>query len=431
MNFTAETYKQRREKLASLMEPASLALFLSNESQHRNADVEQKFRQDSSFWYLTGFNEPDAALLVIKTKIETKSVIFARPREKEKEIWSGRRAGSEGAKEIAGVEEAFLFKELPEQLEKYLTGMSHFYFDYGSHGYQALKGSILEIVRSRRVQKLTSTQNLIGELRLFKSEDEIKLMRQAAQITSRAHTEAMKLAKAGTPEYALEGFIEGYFKQQGGNWAYSSIVAGGDNATILHYVANDQLLKKGDLLLIDAGCEFNYYAADITRTFPVESKFSSPQKEIYQIVLDAQYAAIERTKVRGASFDSVHEEAVKVLAKGLSELKLLEGSPAEIIEKQSYRKFYMHRTSHWLGLDVHDLGSYQEPGSATSRILRSGMVLTIEPGLYFDPEDESIPAPYRGIGVRIEDDVLITAEGIEVLTEGTPKTVQEIESLVV
>lgn len=431
MSFPKETLKQRRKQFIELMEVNSAALFLSAQSQHRNSDVEQKFRQDSSFWYLSSFNEPDSALLIIKTAKENISIIFSRAREKEKEIWTGRRAGPEGAKEISGVDQAHKFTDLEEQLEKHLTGIQHFYFDYAAHHYRQLGERLLDIARGKRIQKITSTQNLIGELRLFKSQEEIALMKKAAQITTDAHKLAMKAAKEGVYEYAIEALIEGYFREQGAGWAYSSIVAGGPNATILHYVNNDQALKKGELLLIDAGCEKDYYACDITRTFPVASKFSSAQKQVYELVLQAQHTSIEQCKAKAANFDSVHNVAVKLLAQGLIDLKLLTGSLDEVVEKKTFRKFYMHRTSHWLGLDVHDVGSYQEPGAeGKSRVLKPGMVLTVEPGLYFDAEDESIPSEFRGIGVRIEDDVLITKNGVEVLTAALEKEVHEIEEMV-
>jgi Xaa-Pro aminopeptidase len=429
MTFNIQTFQNRQQKFSELMEPNSAALFLSAQSQHRNSDVEQKFRQDSSFWYLTGFDEPDAALLILRTKTETKTIIFARAREPQKELWTGLRAGPEGAQAISGAHEGLVFKTLEDELEKLLTGLAHFYFDFTENSYTFLRHKIIEAAKSRRVQKFTSTQNLIGELRLFKTPDELKIMRQAAQITVDAHTIAVRSAKEGLYEYTIEGKIEGYFREQGAGWAYPSIVAAGVNATILHYVQNNQVLKNGELLLIDAGCEKDYYACDITRTFPIGGKFSTAQCEIYQLVLNAQAAALKQAQVKAATFDSLHEAAVEVLAQGLLDLKLLSGSLDETLHKKTYRKFYMHRTGHWLGLDVHDVGSYIEPNTeGKSRVLRPGMVTTVEPGLYFDPSDESILAAYRGIGVRIEDDILITADGIEILTEQLPKSVAELEN---
>ena len=426
----------RQRKFIELMETGSAALFLAAPTLHRNSDVEYNFRQDSSFWYLTSFNEPESALLIIKTKTETKKVFFCRVREKEKEIWTGYRAGLDGAKHITGIDEVYEFKSLEDYLEKYLLGISHFHFDTttpNSHSF--LRNKIAEIARNKRIQRYTNTQNLVAEMRLFKDDYEISLMREAAQISAQAHLLAMKEAKAGAAEYVIEGKIQGYFREHNADWAYPSIVAGGNNATILHYVNNNQKLEKGKLLLIDAGCERDYYASDITRTFPVESKYNSAQKDIYELVLKAQKACIERcalaTKEENISFDSIHDLAVKILSQGLIELKLLSGTLEEVIEKKAFRKFYMHRTGHWLGLDVHDLGSYIEPHTdGLSRILRPGMVTTVEPGLYFDPEDSSIPKDFRGIGVRIEDDVLITNNGIEVLTKDIPKEVSEIESII-
>jgi Xaa-Pro aminopeptidase len=418
MTFSLQTFQERQHKFAELMEVNTAALFLSASTQHRNSDVEQKFRQDSSFWYLTGFNEPDSALLIIKTKTEVSTFIFARPREKDKEIWTGRRSGPEGAKEICGAQNAFEFKLLDEILEKKLIGLEHFYFNYADDHYQLLRSKILETVKGKRIQKISSTQNLIGELRLLKSEDELHNMRKAAAITVQAHNLAFNLAADGIPEYFLEAKIEGLFRENNANWAYPSIVASGRNATVLHYVENNKILQAGEFLLIDAGCEFEYYASDVTRTFPVGGVFTKSQKEIYDLVLSSQKAAIERTKIKDATFVSVHDEAVKVLSQGLLDLQLLKGSFDEVLEQKTFRKFYMHQTSHWLGLDVHDTGSYTEPYSGgQSRILRPGMVLTIEPGLYFDPDDDTIPSAYRGLGIRIEDDVLIQDNGIEILTQ--------------
>lgn len=440
------TLQKRRKKFADLMEDNSAALFLSAEVQHRNSDVEHKFRQDSSFWYLTGFNEPDSALLIIKTKKETVNYIFSRPREKEKEIWTGKIAGPKKAKEITGTDQAFEFKELESQLEKLLSGLSHVYFEFSLSNYHFLRSKILEIVKHRRIQRITSTQNLIGELRLFKEAFEIEQMKTAAKISAEAHKLAMQKAKPGKHEFTLEGIIEGHFRLCGAGWAYPSIVASGNNATILHYTANDQELQKGDLLLIDAGSEYNYYASDITRTFPVNGKFSKAQRQAYELVLNSQKAAIAQCHKKNATFDSVHEAAVEVLCEGLIDLGLLKGKLSENIKNKTFRKFYMHKTSHWLGLDVHDVGSYLEPlveaknlketsanskPKDNSRILKPGMVITVEPGLYFDPEDTTIPKEYRGIGIRIEDDVLITKTGAEVLTNSAPKELNEIEEFTV
>ncbi|MDX1919106.1 MAG: aminopeptidase P N-terminal domain-containing protein [Candidatus Caenarcaniphilales bacterium] len=439
------TLQKRRKKFADSMDENSAALFLSAEVHHRNSDVEHKFRQDSSFWYLTGFNEPDSALLIVKTKKETVNYIFSRPRDKEKEIWTGKIAGPERAKEITGVDKCFEFKDLDGQLEKLLTGLSRLYFEFSLANYHFLRNKILETAKHRRIQRITSTQNLIGELRLFKEPFEIQQMKQAAKISAEAHKLAMQRAKPGKHECTLEGIIEGHFCLCGAGWAYPSIVASGANATILHYTANDQELKKGDLLLVDAGSEYNYYASDITRTFPiggpVGGKFSKAQKQAYELVLSAQKDAIAQCYKKEVTFESVHEAAVKVLCEGLLDLGLLKGKLSDNIKNKTFRKFYMHKTSHWLGLDVHDVGSYVEPQDSkrvsktasaktdTSRILRPGMVITVEPGLYFDPEDTNIPKEFRGIGVRIEDDVLITKTGAEILTSACPKEVDELEEI--
>lgn len=408
--------KARREKLANLMPVNSAALILSAQQTHRNSDVEHKFRQNSSFWYLTGFNEPESAFLIIKTEKETLNYIFVRPKEKEKEIWTGYRSGPAGASQISGIEKSFLFSELKPQLEKLLGGLQHIYFDFASENYATLGIEILEIIRQKRIYQITSTQNLLAELRLFKENWEIEQIKIATQIAAKAHNLARQACQVDLYEYYLEGLIEGFFRQNNCNWAYPSIVAAGQNATILHYVENNSILKDKDLILIDAGCEYNYYAADITRTFPINGKFTIAQKEIYDLVLKAELEAIEESKIKNTTFEKVHEKAVLVLSTGLKDLKLLDGSLDEIIEEKKYRKFYMHRTGHWLGLDVHDIGAYLDK-DGKSTVLKAGMLMTIEPGLYFDPQDKSINEAFRGIGIRIEDDILITETGSQNLTE--------------
>ncbi|MDJ0625788.1 MAG: aminopeptidase P N-terminal domain-containing protein [Candidatus Caenarcaniphilales bacterium] len=422
MKIDRQTISKRIKKFTNLMEVNSAALFLSAEQIHRNSDVEHRFRQDSSFWYLTGFNEADSALLIIKTKKEISTIIFARPKDKEKEVWTGKRVGPDQLKKQTGFKESYEYKELETQLEKKIGGLSHFYFEFSGYNYVLLRSKILEIIKNKRIQNISSTQNLIGELRLIKEDNEIELMKKAAKISAEAHEIALRKTKAGMYEFQIEALIEGHFRENGANWAYPSIVAGGNNATILHYVNNDQKLHKGDLLLIDAGCEYEYYASDITRTFPIESKFTKPQEKIYGLVLKAQQKAIEQAHLKNVSFESVHLKALETLCTGLIDMGLLKGNLKSVLQKLTYRKFYMHKTSHWLGLDVHDVGSYQEPNSeGNSRILKPGMVITIEPGLYFDPEDISIPQEFRGIGVRIEDDILITKNGAEILTAKASK----------
>ena len=415
-------YLNRRKKFAELMSTNSAALFLSAVVQKRNNDVEYRFRQNSSFWYLTGFNEPSAALLIVKTKQEQfKSFLFVQPQEKDKEIWTGRRAGPVAAKQQTEICEASEVKYLEEFLEKNLSGLEEFYFDFGNSHQER----VLEIVQNRRIYKLTSTQNLLGELRLIKDDFEIAQMKEAAKITVQAHKLALSKAKHGINEFFIEAKIEGFFKENGADWAYPSIIASGENATILHYTENKSVLRQGELILIDAGCEKNYYASDLTRTFPIESKFAPAQKDAYNLVLKAQKAAIEQTKIKNICFHEIHRETTKILSEGLLDLGLLKGSLEEVLEKQTFRKFYMHRTSHWLGLDVHDIGSYPE-----KCYLKPNMVLTIEPGLYFDALDETIPAEFRGIGIRIEDDILITKDDSENLTAEMPKEIHELEQLI-
>ncbi|MDX1917976.1 MAG: aminopeptidase P N-terminal domain-containing protein [Candidatus Caenarcaniphilales bacterium] len=433
MKIEFQEFQGRRQKLAASMSPNTVALILSAEIQYRNHDTEHKFRQASSFWYLTGFAEPNAALLLKKSASgELQTNIFVQRKDPAQEVWTGIRTGAEKAKLSLGVDRAFCWDELLDELPAQLHGVDQVYFDFGTIPHALLGRKVLEQITKQRITKLTSSQNLIGELRLFKSASEIALMRQSAEINVAAHKEAIAKLKANEYEYQTEARLEAYFREHGATWAYPSIVAGGRNATILHYSTNHEELREGDLVLIDAGCEYENYASDITRTFPIGKTFSEPQREIYTIVLNAQKAALEclrKSSTHSIRFDDFHQETLKVLTQGLIELGIINGaSLSEALERKLYHKYYMHRTGHWLGLDVHDLGSCQDD-QGRSRLLESGMVLTVEPGLYFSPDDETVPSRYRGIGIRIEDDVLITKEGVEVLTAALPKEICELEDL--
>ena len=413
----------------------SLAVIPSADIHFRNRDADFAFRQSSDLFYLTGFTEDSACLVLQKKAGVCQAILFCQAKVKEMEIWTGYRLGPEAAIAELGVNQAFAIKELDETLPKLMADCDQVYAAWGSEKvWDARLIAAIEKVKLKArtgVQAPTSMQAmepLLHELRLIKDEAEIEVMAKAASISAHAHMAAMKQVKPGMFEYQLEGTIRHYCANQGARFdAYTSIVGSGENACILHYTHNNQEIKDGDLILIDAGCELNHYASDITRTFPANGRFSPEQKALYQVVLDAQFAAIDAVKP-GNHFNHPHEAALQVLTQGLVDLGLLTGDLATLIEKEAYKPFYMHRTSHWLGMDVHDVGAYKVAGEW--RELEAGMVLTIEPGLYIAPDDESVDQKWRGIGIRIEDDVLVTKKGHQVLSAEVPKTVADIESLI-
>lgn len=429
MTYPHPTHRDRL--LASLDHDGAAAVFFSGAEKTRNGDSTYRFRPESDFYYLTGFREPDAALVLLP-RGEERAVLFLRPKDREAEIWTGRRLGVDAAPEALGVNAAHPFDELWERLPALLLGHTGVVHDLGVDeardrgmneallrtGVHARSGAVVP-------EKWIQPRRHVHELRLRKSEAELATMRRAAAITTGAHRAAMAAAAPGKNECELDALFASTFRRHGGTGcAYTSIVAGGAGACILHYVENDRDLVAGELCLIDAGCEFDFYAADVTRTFPVDGTFTEPQRALYQVVLDAQVAAIEHARP-GVTFRSVHDLAVRRLAEGLVELGLLAGPAERAIEEETYRAFYMHRTGHWLGLDVHDCGAYYH--EEKSRVLEPGMVMTVEPGLYV-AEDADVDARWRGIGIRIEDDVVLTTEGTEVLTSGAPKTVEEVEA---
>ena len=423
-----------RKTLLSAMDDNSIAVIPSAKMHVRNRDAEFPFRQDSDFFYLTGFTEDNACLVLVKKSGETASHLFCQPKIKEMEIWTGYRLGPDAAIEQLAVESAFPIDELTKQLPELMSDCQHVYSIWGKdteHDQMLLQA--IESVKLKVRTGVTAPtamlaiEPLLHEQRLIKSDAEIDCMQRAANISAQAHIEAMKQVKPGLYEYQLEGTIRNYCAQNGSRFdAYSSIVGAGANACVLHYTANDQEIKNGDLILIDAGCEVNHYASDITRTFPANGSFSSEQKALYQIVLDAQLAAIDAVKP-GNHFNQPHEAALQVITQGLVKLGLLTGDVDELIEKEAYKPFYMHKTGHWLGLDVHDVGAYKQNGEW--RELEPGMVLTVEPGIYVAPDEASVDEKWRGIGIRIEDDVLVTDQGHLVLTANVPKSVEEIEAL--
>jgi Xaa-Pro aminopeptidase len=425
-------FAERRRRFMDRMGDG-VALFFAAPEKTRSNDTSYKFRQDSYFHYLTGFNEPEGVLVLLPGHPEHETVMFVRPRDKDKETWNGRRAGPEGAKERFGADAAYTIDRFPELLPGYLENAPSLYHALGRYpdrdqqvvtAMDTVRGKIRQGIKAPAT--LVDPASILNEMRLRKTPEELERMRRAAVISREAHREAMRSARPGMREYELEAVIEYVFRRNGAAApGYGTIVGSGMNATILHYVENEAEMKDGDLVLIDAGAEVEGYSADITRTFPVNGKFSPAQREIYEIVLDAQLKAIEQSRL-GNEFEDVHQAALRALVEGLIRVGVVEGTADEVIEKETYKPHFMHRTSHWLGLDVHDVGDYRN-GEAW-RKLETGMVLTVEPGLYFGEFIENCPERYRGIGVRIEDDVLITESGPEVLTAGTPKTVEEVEA---
>ena len=398
----------------------------------RANDTEYPFRQDSDFWYLTGFDHPDA-VAVLRTDGGPPFTLFVQAREKEAEIWTGYRPGVEGAKADFGADEAFPVSELADEIPKCLAKAKRVYHQLGRDAkLDALVVGALDSMRRRSRQGVVAApgildpRELVHELRLFKSEDELARMRRAAAITAEAHREAARLARDGVFEYELEAVLDYTYRRRGG-WgpAYGTIVAGGANATVLHYVRNDARLRAGDLVLVDSGCELEGYASDVTRTYPVGGRYSAPCRAVYEVVLEAQRAALALCRP-GATLPEIHRATVRTLVEGMVSLGLLHGTVDDLVAKEAHRAYYMHNTSHWLGLDVHDAGSYTKGDDA--RPLEPGMVFTVEPGLYVAKDDANAPESLRGIGVRIEDDVVVTADGCENLNTAIPKRIDEVEA---
>ncbi|MGL5158588.1 MAG: Xaa-Pro aminopeptidase [Acinetobacter junii] len=435
MKLTQADFKQRRDHLAQKMGANSVAIIATRAEMYRNRDADYKYRADSSFYYLTGFAEPEA-VAVLETFAEGETYrysLFCRERNREMEIWNGYRAGVEGAVEIYGADEAFAIDLLDQEIIAKLLNKDRLYFRIGHQAeFDARVSQWIQKADAQQRRGSTSPaeviqlDRLIDEMRLKKSAQEIELMQIASNISADAHTRAMQSVKPEMMEYALEAELNYIFGKNGCVPAYNSIVGGGENACILHYVENNKPLKDGDLVLIDAACEYEFYASDITRTFPVNGKFSPEQKALYNIVLDAQLAAIDATRI-GNHYKYPHEVAVKILTQGLVELGLLSGNVDELVESEAFRQFFMHGTGHWLGMDVHDVGAYKH--GEDWRAYEAGMVVTVEPGLYIAPDDETVDVKWRGIGIRIEDDIVVTENGPLVLTKNVVKTVEEIEQL--
>ena len=426
-------FAKRRKELMALMEENGIAILPSASLKKRNSDVEHQFRQNSDFHYLTGFDEPESVFVLIPGREHGECILFCRERDPEMEMWHGKITGPERAMQFFGIDDAFPISDIDDILPGLIEGKSRLYYAMGAE--PEFDNQVIGWVNSissnqqsgaRPPGEFIQLDQYLHELRLFKSRQELEVMQRASEITAEAHKQLLATVAPGMYEYQLEAELLHTFMKHGARSpAYPSIVGAGNNGCILHYIQNSEQIKNGELVLVDAGCEYESYAADVTRTFPANGKFSKAQRELYNIVLEAQAAAIETIKP-GNHWEQPHDAAVKVITSGLVDIGLLEGDVDTLIEQEAYKKFYMHKTGHWLGLDVHDVGEYQVEGMP--RVFEVGMVMTVEPGIYVNELLADVPAKYRGIGIRIEDNVLVTNNGHEILTEQIPKTIEEIES---
>jgi len=434
MKITQKEFSRRRKNLMARLDRNSITVFPSASYKVRSRDTEFPFRQDSDFYYLTGFAEPDAVLVLIPGRKHGEVVMFCRERDVAMELWHGYRAGPEGLCADYGADDAFPIGDIDDILPGLLEGRHRVYYSMGRN--LEFDRRLMDWVNQIRGKERSGAQppgefidldHMLHDMRLIKSAAEQRMMKEAGKITARAHKRAMLACRPGDYEYQLEAELNHEFMRAGSRSpAYSSIVGSGVNGCILHYIENTDVLKSGDLVLIDAACELEYYAADVTRTFPVSGKFSKEQRALYEIVLAAHKAAVEQTKP-GNHWNQPHDAAVRVITEGLVALGLMKGNVSRLIEKEAYRDFYMHRTGHWLGMDVHDVGDYRVDGEW--RLLEPGMIMTVEPGIYVSPSNIKVAKKWRGIGIRVEDDVLVTKTGCDVYTEAVPKTIEEIEAL--
>lgn len=434
MAISKGEFARRRKNFMALMEPNSIAIVPSARESIRSGDTAYPFRQDSDFYYLSGFTEPDSVLVLLPGRAHGEYVMFCPERDPHAELWHGLQAGPEGACDHYGADDAFPVGDIDDILPGLLEGRDRVYYSMGrSADFDRQIMAWVNTIRSKEASgavppgEFTDLDHMLHDLRLVKSASEQRVMRRAGEITAQAHCRAMRSCRAGLYEYQLEAEMQHAFAMAGARFAaYPSIVGSGDNACVLHYLDNSARLRDGDLVLIDAGCEFEHYAADVTRTFPVSGRFSAEQRALYNVVLAAQEAAIAQIRP-GNHWNQPHDATVRVITAGLRELGLLHGELDELIEDEAYRPFYMHRAGHWLGLDVHDVGDYRVGG--VWRQLEPGMVLTVEPGIYVAPDNTAVDSRWRGLGIRIEDDVIVTAQGCEVISAAVPKTVAEIEAL--
>lgn len=432
--ISAAEYARRRRELMRQLAPNSIAIVAAAHETIRNRDTHYPFRQDSDFFYLSGFAEPDAVLVMLPGREQGEVIFFCRDRDPSKEMWDGKRVGPEGLTRHYGADDAFPIDDIDDILPGLMEGRDRVYYSLGRNpDFDSRLMSWLNSIRGKAragaqpPEEFVDLDHLLHDMRLYKSDAELAIMQRAGDISAEAHCRAMQVCRPGMMEYQLDAEIQHTFAMAGARHpAYPSIVGGGANGCILHYIDNSEPLRDGDLVLIDAGCELGNYASDITRTFPVNGRFSKEQAALYQVVLDAQQAACNEI-APGKDWNASHLAAVRVLCQGLLEHGLLRGDLDELLEQGAYSEFYMHRTGHWLGLDVHDVGDYRVGGEW--RELEPGMVMTVEPGLYVAPDNLNVEAKWRGIGIRIEDDVVVTESGYRVLTSGVPKTIQEIEAL--
>lgn len=432
--ISRQEFARRRRALMEQMEPDSIAIVPAARERIRNRDVDYPFRQDSDFYYLSGFPEPDAVLVLLPGRAHGEVVMFCRERNPEMELWNGYRAGPEGACERFGADDAFPIGDIDDILPGLIEGRERVYYSMGRN--PDFDRRVMQWVNTIRAKvragahppgEFLDLDHVLHDLRLFKSAGELRVMRDAGEISARAHTRAMQFCRPGIYEYQLEAELQHEFARAGARHpAYSSIVGAGANGCILHYRENDAVIRDGDLVLIDAGCELEHYASDITRTFPANGKFSKEQQALYELTLASQLAAIDAIKP-GAHWNQPHDITVRIITEGLRDLGLLDGEVKELIETEAYKAFYMHRAGHWLGMDVHDVGDYKVGGEW--RVLEEGMVMTVEPGIYVSPHNAKVARKWRGIGIRIEDDVAVTRGGNEVLTSGVVKAVRDIEQL--
>ncbi len=427
-------FETRRRAMMDAMGEDSVAIFVATPERIRSNDSGYIYRPSSDILYLSGFREPETVIVLAPGHKDGEFAMFVPARDPLYEQWEGRRAGPEGARENYGADAAYTVGQLDEILPKYLDGRKTLYYTLGKDSeFDVRVTGWMNKLRHRRAAapgapgNLVDARDIVHEMRLFKSEAELELMRRAAEISAEAHMLAMAASRPGMMEYELQALIEYHFRKNGGDYpAYTSIVGGGDNATILHYVENRDRLEDGQVVLIDAGCEWNFYAGDISRSFPVNGKFTAAQRDVYQVILDAQKAAIEDIRP-GLAYNQIQDNTVRRLTEGLVQLGILSGSVDELIESNAFKKYYPHGTGHWLGIDVHDVGSYFGP-DGKHRELQPGMVLTIEPGLYIPHDDENAPAEMRGLGIRIEDNIVVTASGYENMTLSCIKEISDLES---
>ena len=432
--MTQNEFKRRRRQLMRMMGPDSIAILPTAPVAIRNRDVDYPYRPDSDFYYLTGFAEPEAVAVLIPGRKHAEYVLFCRERDPEKETWNGYRAGQEGACDIYGADDSFPIGDLNDILPRMIEQSERVFYAMGcNHELDKQMSTWISTIRNQGRAgvhgpvEFVALDHYLHDMRLYKSRSEIKAMRTAARISAKAHKRAMQFCRPGLKEWQVEAELVYECARQGGRYqAYTPIVGGGANGCILHYVENDAELQSGDLLLIDAGCEYDYYASDITRTFPVNGRFTAEQRTIYELVLQAQTAAIEKVRP-GNHWNEPNDAVIRVITKGLVELGILKGRVSTLIKKEAYKPFYMHRAGHWLGMDVHDVGDYKIDGKW--RLLEPGMALTVEPGIYIPAGSKGVAKKWWNIGVRIEDDLVVTREGHDILSRDVPKTVQEIEAL--